>query len=103
MQTNLKFGMLQTVYTGTESLEQIEETVVVDNKEVVRVRQVSNFSPTACRDEKCNRMIEHEDPCFIDTWPDEGEVYCDSCGKCLRYERKMADRRGELDSLRKSI
>ena len=103
MGTNLRFGMLETVYTGEEDIEEIEEIVVIDNKEVKKVRQISNFRPTSCKDPKCNRMVSHEDPCFIDTWTAKGDVLCDSCGKCRRYERKMADKRGELDALRESI
>jgi hypothetical protein len=106
MTTSLRFGMLETVYTGDETIEKIEETVSVYNKEteeheeVVRQRQVSHFSTATCKDEKCGRGVAHSEPCFIDTWTENGTVYCDSCGKCIRYERKMADRRGELESLK---
>lgn len=103
MGTNLRFGMLETVYTGQENIRQVEEIVVEDNKEVKKIRQVSDFSPASCKDEKCNRMVKHEEPCFIDTWTENGDVFCDPCGKCRRYERKMADRRGELDALRSAI
>ena len=99
----MKFGMLQTVYTGESHTEQIEEIVVVDNKEQTKVRQVTHYNPTTCKDEKCGRMVAHQDPCFIDTWTENGDVYCDACGKCRRYERKMAERRGELDALKASI
>ena len=77
MKTNMKFGMLQTVYTGEEHLEQVEEIVVVDNKEVVKIKQVAHHNPTKCNDELCGRMIKHEEPCFIDTWTTNGAILCD--------------------------
>lgn len=106
METNLRFGMLQTVYTGDETIEEIKEMVSVYNKEteehdqIERTRQVSHFSSAICKDSKCGRGVVHGEPCFVDTWTEK--FYCDSCGKCVRYERKMADRRGELDELKKA-
>ncbi len=96
MPTNMRFGMLETKYEGEAWIEKKIEIVVIDNEEVEKERQISHYNPTKCKDDKCGRMVDHEAPCFIDTWSEEGDAYCDSCGKCLRYERKMADRRGEL-------
>jgi len=98
METSLKFGMLHTVYTAKEEFVEHEQIVVVDNEETIQVITESNRIPVVCSDEKCSRAVEHEDPCFIDTKSEDGDVYCDSCGKCLRYARKMESRRREIVS-----
>ena len=96
METSLRFGMLHTVYTGAEAQEEIEQTYVENNKEKKRKITISKRKPVVCKDSKCGRRVAHEDVCFVDTHSDNGDIYCDSCGKCLRYERKMAARRKEL-------
>jgi len=45
-----------------------------------------------CADEKCTRFIKFMDTCYIDT-QESPAYYCESCGQCLRYERKMAEKR----------
>ena len=56
-----------------------------------------------CADELCTRKIGHyrinkqmviTKECFLDLLND-GSMLCDNCGKCLRYARKCAVRRGE--------
>lgn len=56
-----------------------------------------------CEDEICTRLIGQrlvnkqvviEKECFLDLLND-GAMLCDNCGKCLRYARKHAVRRGE--------
>ena len=42
---------------------------------------------TTCEDEKCDRIVAFGDNYFTD--PEE-HIYCESCGLCLRYERKRA-------------
>jgi len=44
-----------------------------------------------CADEKCGRLIIDASYCFVDTI--NGATYCDDCGKCVRYSRKMAKQR----------
>ena len=47
-----------------------------------------------CADDVCTRKVMDGDNCFIDLL-NNGAVLCEICGKCLRYARKCADRRGE--------
>lgn len=47
-----------------------------------------------CADEKCGRFVGYLEKCFIDTLKDC--IYCEACGQCVRYERKMADKRQSL-------
>lgn len=56
-----------------------------------------------CSDEKCyrkigqylvNKQVVITKECFLDLLND-GAMLCDNCGKCLRYARKHAVRRGE--------
>lgn len=54
--------------------------------------------PVGCSDSICPRIINGNknilsEDCFLDLL--SGEMLCDQCGKCLRYARKMAHRRGE--------
>ena len=44
-----------------------------------------------CKGVKCARKINYLDKCFIDTI--ESNFLCQSCGECIRYERKMAKKR----------
>ena len=49
-----------------------------------------------CNDNKCDRIITDGDFYFTDP---EGSIFCESCGLCIRYERKRAAQRkidGEL-------
>ena len=102
MQTNLKFGMLQTIYTGEEETK--TRTIKVpgeDGKEIEQVEQYSVFKPVRCADPKCGRTISHNAPCFIDATT--GSVWCDDCGKCERYARKKAAQREERAKQRKAV
>ena len=47
-----------------------------------------------CSDDKCGRPIQFMEQCFIDGTT--GEIFCHSCGVCVRYERKMAARRKDM-------
>lgn len=94
MKTNLKFGMLQTIYTAEEEI--IVKTKMVkddEGKEIEQKEQISKRIPISCTDPKCGRAIVHDAPCFVDTQSPDGDVYCDDCGKCLRYARKKAAQR----------
>lgn len=56
-----------------------------------------NGSERECADDQCTRLIggaKWPRNCFIDLLTN-GQILCDNCGKCLRYARKMAVRRGE--------
>jgi hypothetical protein len=44
-----------------------------------------------CQDELCSRLIKEGDDCFIDA--KENAIYCEQCGKCVRYHRKKAAER----------
>ncbi len=59
---------------------------------------INTFSPDpdplTCSDEKCGRSILFMNKCFIDQ--ETGYFYCEECGKCKRYERKMKLRREAL-------
>ena len=48
----------------------------------------------SCSDDICPKLIKNENECFIDLL-NNGQILCDTCGKCLRYARKCAVRRGE--------
>jgi hypothetical protein len=55
---------------------------------------INTFYPDVnikCADDKCTRYVNFMDKCFIDT--QDESVYCESCGQCLRYARKMAKKR----------
>ena len=53
-----RFGMFETVFSG---------------------------EPELCSDPKCGRFVSNGDPCFYA----DGEIlYCDACGRCVRYSRK---------------
>ena len=43
-----------------------------------------------CDDIKCGRIITVGDFYFTDP---EGGIFCESCGQCIRYERKRAAQR----------
>ena len=45
---------------------------------------------TICEDKKCDRAVAFGDNYFTD--PEE-HIYCESCGLCIRYERKKATQR----------
>jgi hypothetical protein len=94
MKTNLKFGMLQTIYTAEEEIVTKEiKAKDAKGKDIVRKEQTSKRIPIRCADPKCGRPVIHDAPCFVDTNSPNGDVYCDDCGKCLRYERKKAAQR----------
>ncbi len=49
--------------------------------------------PIECGDTKCSRRVNRDDTCWVDV--DQKVVFCDSCGRCVRYARKKAaERRG---------
>lgn len=89
---NLQYNMLETKFYG-ESF--VEEKVVEEPSEngdiIERTVQENKHESTSCADSHCPKIIQHEEPCFIDTI--SGETYCDSCGRCMRYERKMEAKR----------
>lgn len=94
MKTELKFGMLHTVYTGESIIEEIKHMRVdEDGNEYEEIEQIEKHGIVVCSDPKCGRFIQHDEPCFVDTMTENGNVYCDSCGKCIRYERKRAKMR----------
>lgn len=96
MKTNLKFGILQTVYTGDSIVEEIVVTKIdEDGNEYEQKSQIEKHGRIVCCDEKCGRFVQHKEPCFIDVLSENGDVYCDSCGKCLRYSRKREAARRE--------
>jgi hypothetical protein len=58
-------------------------------RETVNLRDAKIF----CADEKCPRAILPGDSCLFD---EDGRIFCEGCGKALRYHRKKAAQRGEL-------
>ena len=97
MKTNIKFGMLQTIYQAEGVEQETTEEVVNDEGETEEIiTTFTKYLPVTCSDEKCNTLIRNEDPCFVDSLSENGDVYCDSCGKCLRYARKKAAEREKL-------
>ena len=102
MATNLRFGMLQTTYEADydeiKKVKKVKNGVDEEGKDIFieRVTTEQVFKPVRCADHKCTRSVINKDPCFVDTWSDQGDVYCDGCGKCVRYERKMEAKRQEL-------
>jgi late competence protein required for DNA uptake (superfamily II DNA/RNA helicase) len=89
---NLQYNMLETKFYGESFVEEkIVEELDEDGEVVERTVQENQHESTACADPQCRRPIKHDEPCFIDTI--SGETYCDSCGRCLRYERKMETKR----------
>lgn len=71
----LEYGLLKTEYQAKENSK-------------------GELIPSLCGDEKCDRLVSPNEACFFDTT--KNLVYCDSCGKCVRYSRKKAVQRGEL-------
>ena len=58
---------------------------------------INTFYPESgviCSDEKCGRAVNFMDKCFIDTL--KNRIFCESCGQCIRYERKMEDSRKKI-------
>lgn len=97
MQTNLKFGMLQTVYTAEEEVKvRTKKILNKDGEKIEQKEQYSVFAPAQCADQKCGRSVSHNTPCFIDA--QTGSVWCDDCGKCERYARKKAAEREKAAS-----
>lgn len=96
MKTNLKFGMLQTIYTAEEDVV-VNSKIILDKdgKEVEQKEQKSIRIPVQCADPKCGRMVVHDAQCFVDTLSEKGNIYCEDCGKCERYTRKKAAQRAE--------
>lgn len=54
-----------------------------------------------CSDDKCPRMIRVGELMYVDV--NNGSMFCDSCGKCIRYARKKSYQRGEIDLQGRSI
>ena len=93
MKTSLSYGLLHTVYSAEEITEQVVEEVVDEEGNIEeKITNVSKFISVVCADEKCGRSIQNGNECFVDAL-NEGDVYCDPCGKCLRYERKKEQQR----------
>lgn len=44
-----------------------------------------------CSDDKCGRPVSFMEKCFID--PQYEAIYCEACGQCVRFERKMEAKR----------
>lgn len=44
-----------------------------------------------CADDQCFRKITEDDSIFIDV--EKSLMYCEKCGKCLRYARKKKEER----------
>lgn len=63
------FGLLETIYT--------------------------NENPEECADEKCFRLVNEDDVCFIDT--QTNDIFCKSCGQCERYHRKKKNERNKIN------
>lgn len=59
---------------------------------------IEAFSPyqelVDCEALKCGRPIKFMEKCFINHT--DGSLFCQSCGVCIRYERKKADQREAL-------
>lgn len=47
-----------------------------------------------CGMSDCNRAIKYEEPCFVDTT--SSAIYCEKCGKCLRYQKKKQQEREDM-------
>lgn len=105
MEITFRFGMLHTEYSSKvkyikkEALDldgdgnpQFDD----DGKMIKKMIEIPESIPGSCVDSKCGRKVKDEEPCFIDTLSKNGDLYCDACGKCLRYERKMEARREEI-------
>jgi hypothetical protein len=45
-----------------------------------------------CADHKCVRVIKVRDNCWMD---EDGRIFCEQCGKCLKFHRRRAAERGE--------
>lgn len=97
MKTELKHGMLHTVYTGEAIIEEVRVTKTdEDGKEYEVIEQIETNGMIVCSDPKCGRIVRHNEACFVDVL-DKGKVYCDPCGKCIRFARK----REELRAIKK--
>jgi hypothetical protein len=93
MKTELKHGMLHTVYTGEAIIEEVRITKTdEDGVEFESVEQIETHGMIVCCDPKCGRIVKHNEACFVDV-VNKGNVYCDSCGKCIRYSRKKEELR----------
>ncbi len=66
----IQFGLLFTKFTGEE--------------------------PQGCGADNCFRPIKPDDICAVDV--ETNNTLCEECGKCERYERKSAERRGGKDA-----
>ena len=53
-----------------------------------------------CDDKKCGRIITVGDFYFTDP---KGSIFCESCGLCIRYERKRAAQRKENGEIARPI
>lgn len=95
MKTELKYGMLHTVYTGESIIEEFTVTKVDDDgKEYEEKQQIEKHGSIVCSDSKCGRLVKHNESCFVDA--QTGDLFCDACGKCIRFSRKR-------EALRKAI
>ncbi len=92
----IKFGMLQTEYKAEVKFHKgIEVTNDEDGNKVENMIELPEYISGDCCDPKCERVVKNGEECFIDTWAHDGAIFCDQCGKCLRYARQAATMRGE--------
>ena len=94
MAIELQSGMLRTKYVS--DISYIDTTIVEideDGNEIHKPIQIPDKSPGRCDAQDCGRAIRDGEWCFIDTVSDDGSLYCDGCGKCERYARKMEKKR----------
>ena len=92
----IKFGLLQTEYKAKVKYRKgIEVSYDEVKGKVETIIELPEYIPGDCCDLKCPRVVKHGEECFIDTWATNGALFCDQCGKCLRYARKAAQIRGE--------
>ncbi len=90
----ITLGLLQMQYQSKVKYKKGIELVKGDDGNLVeREFTLPDYLPGNCADAKCGRAIRNEEKCFVDTW--NNRTYCQQCGKCIRYERAMALRRGE--------
>lgn len=89
MKTELRYGMLHTVYTGESIIEEIKTIEADENGiEHEKITQIEKHGDIICSDPKCGRLVRHNECCFVDAISTNGNIYCDSCGKCIRFSRK---------------
>ncbi len=97
---DIRYGMLNIKYDADITF--IDTTIVeIDENgdEVHKPIQIPDPTPGKCSGDHCGKAIRNQESCFVDTQESDGRIYCDSCGKCLRYTRKMDDKRKNSNKL----